>query len=180
VSAFYAHKRKRYEGIQINKKKEKIMILTYKILEQSDIPELTPIMKAAFDTDTRMHTDLEEDGPNGYDNGELLQKLMRLENAESKVIYVDSIMVGGYTIIKEKDIYTLDMLFIDPSCSSRGIGTMVWQDIEKEYTEAKTWMLETPDYSKRNHHFYEKCGFKKIKEHSFENDSKSFVFIKHT
>ena len=48
------------------------MILTYKILEQSDIPELTSIMKAAFDADTKMHTDLEEDGPNGYDNGELL------------------------------------------------------------------------------------------------------------
>lgn len=48
------------------------MILTYKKLEQSDIPELTPIMKAAFDADTKLHTDVEEDGPNGYDNGELL------------------------------------------------------------------------------------------------------------
>lgn len=155
------------------------MILTYKTLEQSDIPELTPIMKAAFDADTKMHTDLEEDGPNGYDNGELLKKLMRLENAESKVIYADGIIVGGYTIIKEKDIYTLDMLFIDPACASKGIGTKVWKDIEKECTGVKTWMLETPDYSKRNHHFYEKCGFKKIKEHSFENGGKSFVFIKH-
>ena len=86
-----------------------MMKLTYKILEQSDIPELTPIMKAAFDADTSMHTELEE-----------------------------------------------------------------------EYTEARTWMLETPDYSKRNHHFYEKCGFKKIGEHVFEDGGKSFVFIKHT
>ena len=52
--------------------------LTYKTLEQQDIPELTLIMKAAFDADTKMHTELEEDGPNGYDNGELLQKLMRM------------------------------------------------------------------------------------------------------
>lgn len=37
------------------------MILTYKTMEQSDIPELTPIMKAAFDADTKMHTDLEEE-----------------------------------------------------------------------------------------------------------------------
>ena len=155
------------------------MNLTYKTLEQSDISELTPIMKAAFDADTKMHTDLDEDGPNGYDNGELLKKLMRLENAESKVIYADSIMAGGYTVIKDKDIYTLDMLFIDPDCASKGIGTKVWKYIEKEYTEVKTWMLETPDYSKRNHHFYEKCGFKKIKEHSFENGGKSFVFIKY-
>lgn len=155
------------------------MILTYKSLEQSDIPELTPIMKAAFDSDTRMHTDLEEDGPAGYDNGELLLKLMKLENAESKVIYADGIMVGGYTIIKNKGIYTLDMLFINPSCTSKGIGSVVWNDIEKEYTGAKAWMLETPDYSKRNHHFYEKCGFKKMKEHNFDDGAKSFVFIKY-
>lgn len=152
--------------------------LTYKKMEKSDIPELSPIMKAAFDADTKMHTDLEEDGPKGYDNGELLQTLMNLENAESRVIYVDGIMVGGYTIIKDKDIYTLDMLFISPSFASKGIGSMVWKDIENIYHEAKTWMVETPDYSKRNHYFYEKCGFKKIKEHSFEDGSKSFVFVK--
>lgn len=155
------------------------MILTYKTMEQNDIPQLTPIMKAAFDADTKLHTGLEEDGPTGYDTGELLQKLLHLGNAESKVIYADGVMIGGYTIIKDTDIFTLDMLFIHPDCASNGIGTMVWRDIEKEYTEAKAWMLETPDYSKRNHHFYEKCGFKKIEEHSFEDGAKSFVFVKH-
>ena len=153
--------------------------LTYKKLEESDIPELSPIMKAAFDMDTKLHTDLEEDGPKGYDNGELLKMLMNLPNAESVVIYVNGIKMGGYTIIKDNDIYTLDMLFINPFYSSKGIGSLVWKDIENTYNEAKTWLVETPDYSKRNHHFYEKCGFKKMKEHSFEDGSKSFVFIKH-
>ena len=59
--------------------------LTYKKLEESDIMELTPIMKAAFDMDTKLHTDLEEDGPKGYDNGELLKRLMNLSNTESVV-----------------------------------------------------------------------------------------------
>ena len=153
--------------------------LTYKKLEESDIPELSPIMKAAFDMDTKLHTDLEEDGPKGYDNGELLKMLMNLPNAESVVIHVNGIKVGGYTVIKDKDIYTLDMLFINPLYSSKGIGSLIWKDIENTYNEAKTWLLETPDYSKRNHHFYEKCGFKKMKAHSFEDGSKSFVFIKH-
>lgn len=162
-----------------SRKNDEIKI-TYKRMEKNDIPELTSIMKAAFDVDTKMHTNLEEDGPNGYDNGGLLKKLMNLQNAVSEVIYVDDTMVGGYTIIKDKDIYTLDMLFVSPSCSSKGIGHKVWKDIEKTYTGAKTWLLETPDYSKRNHYFYEKCGFKKSKEHSFEDGSKSFVFIKHT
>lgn len=153
--------------------------LTYKKLEKSEIPELTLIMKAAFDADTKMHTDLKEGGPNGYDNGELLKRLMNLPKAESAVILADGIKVGGYTVTKDKDIYTLDILFIDPSYNSKGIGSMVWKDIENIHNEAKTWLVETPDYSKRNHHFYEKCGFKKIKEHSFEEGSKSFVFVKH-
>ena len=139
-----------------SRKNDEIKI-TYKRMEKNDIPELTSIMKAAFDVDTKMHTNLEEDGPNGYDNGGLLKKLMNLQNAVSEVIYVDDTMVGGYTIIKDKDIYTLDMLFVSPSCSSKGIGHKVWKDIEKTYTGAKTWLLETPDYSKRNHYFYEKC-----------------------
>lgn len=155
------------------------MVLTYKALEQSDIQVLTPIMKEAFDTDTKMHTDLKEDGPNGYDNGELLKKMLYLDNAESKVIYIDGIVLGGYAIIKNKNVYTLNLLFIDPVYASKGIGTKVWMDIEKEYTEAKTWVLETPDYSKRNHHFYEKCGFKKMEDHLFENKDKSIRFIKH-
>lgn len=71
------------------------------------------------------------------------------------------------------------MLFINPACASKGIGSMVWKDIEKEYNEAKIWILETPDYSKRNHHFYEKCGFEKIGEHVFKDGAKSFVFIKY-
>ena len=153
--------------------------LTYKKLEESDIQKLTLIMKNAFDADTKMHTEIEEDGPAGYDSGELLLKLMRLKNAESNVIYVDGTMAGAYTITKDKDIFTLDMLFIEPSFASKGIGTMVWREIEQKYNEAKTWLVETPDYSKRNHHFYEKCGFEKLREHCCENGEKSIVFVKY-
>lgn len=153
--------------------------ITYKKLEENDIEELTPIMKSSFDADTRIHTDFEEDGPKGYDNGELLKKLIKIDNSESKVIYVDSVMVGAYTIIKDKDIYTLDMFFISPSYVSKGIGSRVWKDIENTYNEAKTWLVETPGYSKRNHHFYEKCGFKNIDEKIYDDGEKSFIFIKH-
>lgn len=154
-------------------------ILTYKDLEEIDIESLIPIMKSSFDLDTKMHTNLEEDGPKGYDNGELLKKLMKLEDAEIKVIYLDSVMIGSYTIIKSKDIYTLEMLFIRPDYTSKGIGSRVWKDIETAYNGVKTWFVETPGYSKRNHHFYEKCGFKKMNEKLYGDGEKSFIFIKY-
>lgn len=151
--------------------------LSYKDLEEDDIELLTPIMKSAFDSDTKMHRDFEEDGPKGYDNGQLLKKLMQVKDSESKVIYLDSRIIGSYTIIKYGDIYKLEMFFINPDYGSQGIGTRVLKDIESSYN-GKTWLVETPDYSKRNHHFYEKCGFKKINEKIYEDGEKSFIFIK--
>lgn len=153
--------------------------ITYKNLIESDIEELTPIMKASFDADTRMHTDLEEDGPSGYDNGKLLCFLMNLEDSESKVIYYNDEMIGEYTIIRKNDIYTLDMLFISPDYESKGLGTRVLNDIEKSYDGVKTWIVETPSYSKRNHYFYEKAGFRRIREKIYDDGSKSLIFSKH-
>ena len=47
--------------------------VTYRNMREEDIEALTPIIKAAVDDDTRIHTELEEDGPFGYDNGALLK-----------------------------------------------------------------------------------------------------------
>lgn len=147
-------------------------------MEEKDIEVLTPVMKAAFDTDTRMHTELAEDGPAGYDTGELLRRLLKLENAVSKVICADGRMIGEYTVRQSAETCTLEMFFIDPLYASRGIGTRVWMDMEREHGDGKTWLLETPDYSLRNHHFYEKCGFEKIGENIFPGGARSFLFRK--
>ena len=154
-------------------------MITYKHLEKQDIVTLTPIMKAAFDQDTKLHTDLMEDGPRGYDTGELLEKKLVSPKAKSMVILDDDNIIGEYTITKNNAIYTLELLFIDPTYSGKGIGYQVWKDIEKTYSKAKTWIVETPSYSTRNHHFYEKCGFKMIKEIFYSENTSSFLFIKH-
>ena len=44
-------------------------------LTEQDIPVLTPIMAAAFDDDSKIHTGVEHDGPRGYDDGSLLLRL---------------------------------------------------------------------------------------------------------
>lgn len=152
--------------------------VTYRNLEYKDILMLTPIMKAAFDADTRMHTDLYEDGPWGYDTGELLEKLLKEENTVSRVILCGGQIIGEYTITKGRDYFTLDLLFLNPQYESKGIGAIVWRDIERAYPEAAGWYVETPAYSTRNHHFYKKCGFVLMKENICEDGEKSFVFVK--
>jgi hypothetical protein len=137
-------------------------------------------MTAAFNEDTSLHTNIPEDGPPGYNDGSLIKNLNEVEGVESKLILFDNTIIGAYSvrIIRDKE-YSLEMLFIDPNYREYHPGTQVWKDIEQEYADAKCWMVETPDYSARNHYFYTvKCGFAFEKENVYDNGEKSFIFKK--
>lgn len=154
--------------------------ILYKNIYPDDYGILTRIMTDAFNEDTSIHTDIKEDGPRGYNDGSLIKKLNEHDGFESYKIVCDNNIVGAYTVeVKQNNIYSLEMLFIDPSFRKYHLGTIVWNDIEEKYVDAKKWIVETPDYSKRNHHFYtKKCGFIFYKENLHNNGGKSFVFIK--
>ncbi|WP_042439791.1 GNAT family N-acetyltransferase [Clostridium amazonitimonense] len=154
--------------------------IVYLKINPSDYEILTKIMTLAFNEDTSMHTDLKEDGPTGYNDGSLIKWLNEQENFESyKIVYGDK-MVGAYTVeIKPNNEYSLEMLFINPEYRKYNLGSIVWKYIEEKYKDAKKWTVETPDYSKRNHHFYtKKCGFVFQRENIHDNGSKSFIFEK--
>lgn len=146
----------------------------------ADYPALTRIMKAAFDEDTALHTDREEDGPRGYEDGSLIERLNERKNFETKKILYQGQIVGSFTVSRHAEReYTLEMLYLDPACRGLHLGTAVWNGIEQAYTEAVKWLLETPDYSTRNHHFYRnKCGFTFLREQRHPNGGNSYVFEK--
>jgi hypothetical protein len=145
-----------------------------------DYEELTKVMTSAFNEDTSMHTELKEDGPTGYNDGSLIKLLNEHENFESKKIIYNNTTVGAYTVgIKPNNEYSLEMLFIDPKYRESHLGSIVWKAIEDSFVDAKKWTVETPCYSKRNHHFYtEKCGFVFQKENICDNGCISFIFHK--
>ena len=154
--------------------------IEYEKIYPDDYEILTRIMTFAFNEDTSMHTELKEDGPTGYNDGSLIKNLNEHKGFESyKIIYENNI-VGAYAIgIKGNNEYTLEMLFINPDYRENHLGTMVWKDIEAKYTDAKKWIVETPNYSKRNHHFYtKKCGFIFYRKSICDNGGKSFIFEK--
>lgn len=129
---------------------------------EEDVPELTRIMKRAFDKDTQIHLGEETGGPDGYDNGEFLRKWGFDKNSTQFKLLADNIIIGGVILWinpNTQDNY-LGTIFLDIDFQEKGIGQEVWRMIEKMYPDTKVWHTETPIFSHRNHNFYiNKCGF---------------------
>ena len=128
---------------------------------ETDIGFLTPIMKRAFDEDTRLHLGKDSGGPEGYDNGDFLRKWALHKDSTAYTILLQDKPIGAVILwIHRNNENFLGNLFIEPDIQNKGIGTTVWELIERKYPSTKVWRTETPGFSKRNHNFYvNKCGF---------------------
>lgn len=150
-------------------------------LAESHPAELAPIMKRAFDHDSMIHTGVPEDGPFGYEDGSLLRRLAFERKLPSYRVVVDGIAAGAAVVAPfEADAGELELLFLDPSFQSRGVGLRVWQLIEAAHPNIVRWRLETPGYSLRNHAFYiRKCGFEYVESRNPGHPrDESFILVK--
>ena len=152
----------------------------FEIISEQDLPDLTVAMTRAFDDDTRTYLGEERGGPDGYDNGDFFRKwLFPYEQSVGYKITVGEVIVGGIIVWILNGDNRLGTIFIDPEYQNRGIGYQTWQFIEQTYPDTKSWTLGTPSYSLKNHHFYEKCGFVKIKEETAaEHPGVTFIYQK--
>ncbi len=127
-------------------------MLILKEFNASIIPQMTPIMKRAFDEDTRLHLNETTGGPDGYDDGSFLKKWFLHPNASAYAIFEDDTLIGGVNLwIREDGHNILGCIFLDPDHENRGCGTQVWKLIENKYPNTLVWRTETPIYSRRNH-----------------------------
>jgi GNAT superfamily N-acetyltransferase len=155
--------------------------LKYEKITEADITDLTRVMTQAFDDDARKHLGLEKGGPEGYDNGDFFRKwLFAYDESEGYKILLEGQIIGGLIVwIMGDGNNTLGTIFVDPAYQDRGVGSRAWTFIELTYAEARSWRLETPGFATKNHHFYEKCGFVKIKEEAEpKHPGRSFVYLK--
>ncbi|GEQ22688.1 hypothetical protein CBU02nite_31940 [Clostridium butyricum] len=140
--------------------------LKLETLRESDIEVLTPIMKRAFDEDSRLHLGELEGGPEGYDNGEFLRKFALDKNSTSFKVLLNNKIIGAVIlwINNKTNENFLGNIFLDLNTQNSGIGKDIWKMIEDMFPNTKIWRTETPGFSRRNHYFYVmKCGFKIIK-----------------
>ena len=138
--------------------------LRFNRMTEADIPELTEVMTRTFDADAQEYLGQPSGGPPGYDTGEFLQKWVFEKGGHGWKIIADGKTVGAFIVfITPEKEYWLGNIFVDPAYQNQHIGTRAWEFIEATYPDARAWNLGTPSWSIRNHHYYEKLGFVKVK-----------------
>lgn len=70
--------------------------------------------------------------------------------------------VGGAVLFLDKEDHEHEcaLLYVKKGVHNRGVGTLLWEAIERSYPDAVAWRLCTPYFETRNIYFYlRKCGF---------------------
>lgn len=134
------------------------------------LEELKKIDKERFIKDNQRafnYGALEEFGPRDShyeEDGEIISA-ETIENSidEGKAYWIvcDEKVVGGAVVKIKENTGELELLFINPSEHTKGIGQKAWFAIEERYPWVKRWETYTPYFETRNIHFYvNKCGFR--------------------
>lgn len=141
-----------------------------------DVEEITVIMTASFNYDTAFYFgEGKTDGPPGYDDGSLATRVLEDGQIQTWFICQGTEKIGCVSIHLEN--WEIKYFCLLPEFINQGIGTQVWKELDQRFGE-RPWFLETPDYSLRNHAFYEKIGFAKVREKEYPDGGKSFLYEK--
>lgn len=134
--------------------------LDFAPLTEADIPALSPVMKRAFDDDSRRFFEKPEGGPPGYDDGSFLRKWGLNAGAAAYCVREDGKPIGAVILFVRGSRGHLGCLFVDDALIGQGYGSRIWRFAEHAYPRVRLWTTETPAVSYRNHRFYvNRCGF---------------------
>lgn len=130
---------------------------------KNDAQKLAEIQKASFDDESKHFNNNKLGGPSGYDSISWQEEMM--EKCEYfKVLFNGEIIGGAMIFIESNHVHNLGRIFIDPIFQNQGIGMKVMNEIERNFPDSTKWWLDTPRWSVKNHYFYTKCGFTKVRE----------------
>ncbi len=143
---------------------------------QDDAKRLTDLQIKTFDDDSRRYFNRPAGGPPGYDS---IDTMINDVNTAIyyKILDDDEIIGGIYIHAIDDNHYELTTIFIDPKVQNRGIGQKAMLFLEKEFPNITKWTLDTPSVCVRNHHVYEKMGYKKVEEILLDEVTSLYLYL---
>ncbi|WML26892.1 GNAT family N-acetyltransferase [Neobacillus sp. OS1-33] len=137
------------------------MEVSIKKTKLDEIEDLLAIQKDVFAEDYALYEDHDSTPVN-----ETTKKLIEnIERFFHFTIWLDNDIIGAIDIrLLDDKRLRLSKLFLRNEYQNKGLGSKIIQLMESEFSLIKDWSLYTPYLNKRNHHFYEKLGYKKIGE----------------
>ena len=80
-------------------------------------------------------------------------------------LLLDGQLIGGAIVFSyPRGRYYLARIFLDPDYFRQGLGLRAMDALLAAYPEARVWRLETPPWNRRTRAFYEKLGFRVVRE----------------
>ncbi|MCL1065271.1 GNAT family N-acetyltransferase [Shewanella olleyana] len=100
-----------------------------------------------------------------------------IESGHYYIIKHDSQTAGGILLVpKSLTEIEVKYFFIAPAFQNKCIGLDTISLLEKRYPDVLNWSLVTPYKAFRNHHFYQKLGYKKVGEIQPEPNENFWLF----
>jgi GNAT superfamily N-acetyltransferase len=150
--------------------------ITFEPATTDDAPALVDAQVRAFHSDAVTYPGVGEDGPPGYDSE--VETLRKIAKHTVYKIVADDVIVGDIVLYESEPGHNhLDILAIVPEHHNHGIGSRALAFIEERHP-ADVWSLDTPGYATRNQYFYEKHGYIKVGEQTFDGGFTLFNYEK--
>jgi ribosomal protein S18 acetylase RimI-like enzyme len=162
--------RKEREGTQSGAKRKYSSPLVNSVAKTMQTLHLEPAYSVDIETLVQFHSAafVEDEikygaGPPGH-RDEAWHRAMLAQHHYFKMLW-GALLVGGAIVVeKGEGHFYLDTLFIHPDYHNQGLGQQAMLALERAFPQARRWTLATPHQNFRNHHFYEKLGYRKIAE----------------
>lgn len=105
----------------------------------------------------------------------VIEKIER-EDTTAYIFMENGIEVGWVRILlREEGVYCVSSLAVLPEYWNRGIAQEALGQIERIYTDARIWKLDTILQEAGNCHLYEKLGYKRVGEARIINDKLTLI-----
>jgi predicted N-acetyltransferase YhbS len=137
---------------------------------ESDAVKLTEIQSRTFQDDNRRKPKgVSQVGPPGYDSVEWNRQMIR--DTHYFVIEDTGRMVGGIIVFAiDVTHYDVGRIFVEPRFQNYGIGKQAMRLVFRELPQEALWTVGTPEWAYSNHRFYQRIGFRKVRETEVDPD----------